>query len=413
MTNLHGKFDRRAFLAGASAAAVSATPIARSFAQTAPLKVGVVHPSSGFMAAVGQQCNRGAEIAPAILRDMGYPAIELMFGDTESNPDVSRTAGERLIQAGAQILVGAFDSGQTTTLAQAAEQHGIPLVINIAGAPQITEQGYKFVFRNFPRAPDIVTGGLDLHKTIFTTSGKTPNKAICLYRNDTYGNAIKGALGAIVPKYNMPYEIADFIGYDPQARDLSVEVAKAKASGAEIVIAASVANDAVLLTREMVKQRFEPWGVLSAGPGWYEPAYRNALGKYGNYVISSVPWYDPRKKLAQRMLEVFTQKFPGELADTGPVYTFEAILIVADAYKRAGSAAPQALADALRATNIPADQTVTVGNGKGISFDAKGQVNGIPMTGVQNLDGLPKVVLPEVSAEAKLIFPVPGWSKRA
>ena len=409
---LRTEFGRRAFLSGTSAAIVSVSSIGRALSQTAPLKVGIVHPSSGFMSAVGQQCNRGAEIAPGILRDLGYPQIELMFGDSESNPDTSRTAGERLIQSGAQILVGAFDSGQTTTLAQAAEQHGIPLVINVAGAPQITEQGYKFVFRNFPRAPDIVTGGLDLHKAIFAITGKVPDKAACMYRNDTYGNAIKGALGAIVPKYSMPYQIVDFIGYDPQARDLSVEVAKAKASGASLIIAASVANDAVLLTREMVKQRYEPWGIFSAGPGWYEPAYRKALGKFGNYAISTVPWYDPRKKLTQRMLDVFAKKFPGELADTGPVYTFEALLIVADAYKRAGSAAPQALADALRATNLPADQTVTVGNGRGISFDAKGQVNGIPMTGVQNLDGAPKVVLPLVSAEGNLVFPVPGWSSR-
>ena len=34
----------------------------------------------------------------------------------------------------------------------------------------------------------------------------------------------------------MPYEIADSIAYDPQARDLSVEVARAKATGAEALL---------------------------------------------------------------------------------------------------------------------------------------------------------------------------------
>jgi hypothetical protein len=32
---------------------------------------------------------------------------------------------------------------------------------------------------------------------------------------------------------------------------------------------------------------------------------------------------------------------------------------------------------------------------------------------VQNLDELPKVVLPLASAESNLVFPVPGWQKRA
>ena len=48
------------------------------------------------------------------------------------------------------MLVGAFDSGPPPAIAQVAEQRGVPFIVNIAAAPQITEQGYKFVFRNFP-----------------------------------------------------------------------------------------------------------------------------------------------------------------------------------------------------------------------------------------------------------------------
>jgi branched-chain amino acid transport system substrate-binding protein len=412
MAKRHSPVSRRAVLAGASAAVATGIMPRRALADLPPLKVGVIHPTSGFMALIGQICNRGAAVAPAILKDLGYPELQIIYGDTESNPDIARAAGERLIDGGAQILVGAFDSGQTTTLAQTAEQRKIPLMIDIAGAPQITEKGYQYVFRNFPRAPDIVGGALNVHKLVFATSGKTPSKVVCLYRNDTYGNAIKGALDAMVPKFDMPYKIVEFIAYDPQSRDLSVEVAKAKATGAEAVLAVSVANDAILLTREMVKQRWEPWGVLSAGPGWYDQSYRKALGKLGNYVISTVPWHDPRKKLTQLMMAALEKKYPGDAVDSSTAYVFEALLIVADAYKRAGSAAPQALVEALHATNIPASDSVTIGNGKGIFFDAKGQVNGIPMAGVQNQDGLPKVVLPVASSEANLVFPVPGWQGR-
>ncbi|HEY5208529.1 MAG TPA: ABC transporter substrate-binding protein [Stellaceae bacterium] len=408
------RISRRAVLAGTSAAAITAAmPIGRAVAALPPLKVGVIHPTSGFMALIGQICNRGAAIAPALLEEWGYPKLDIRYGDTETNPDISRAAGNRLIDNGAQILVGAFDSGQTTTLAQAAEQRGIPLMIDIAGAPQITEQGYKFVFRNFPRAPDIVGGALTVHKQIFAVSGKVPDKCVCLYRNDTYGNAIKKALDAMIPKFNMPYKVVEFIAYDPQARDLSVEVAKAKSTGAEFVLAVSVANDAILLTREMVKQRWLPWAIAAAGPGWYDQSYRKALGKLGNYPISTVPWQDPTKARTKEVLATLAKKFPGQAVDSSTMYTFEALLIVADAYKRAGSAAPQALAEALRHTELPAKDTITIGNPKGIFFDAKGQVNGIPMAGIQNLDGEPKVVLPIGSAEAKLVFPQPAWQGRA
>ena len=94
-----------------------------------------------------------ASISPAgILKELGLPPLQIMNADTETNVDVARSRAEKLIGEGAQLLVGAFDSGQSTAIAQVAEQKGIPFVINIAAAPPITEQGYKFVFRNFPTA---------------------------------------------------------------------------------------------------------------------------------------------------------------------------------------------------------------------------------------------------------------------
>jgi branched-chain amino acid transport system substrate-binding protein len=403
----HG-FNRRLFMGGGSAAVISASSLGRALAQTAPLKVGVLLPTSGFLAQIGQANRRGYECALPVLKEMGYPAIEFMPGDTESNPDIARAAAERLINNGAQVLTGAFDSGHTSAIAQVAEQRGIPFVINIAAAPQITEQGYKYVFRNFVRAPEIVQGTFDLQKQLFQVSGKAPSKVVVMHVNDTYGTAIKGALDAMFPRQNMPYQFADFIAYDPRARDLSVEVAKAKATGAEILLAVSRLNDAILITREMVKQRWEPWGVIAAGPGWYENQYMRTLGQLGDYPISCVPWYDPRKPLAQKMIQSHLKLFPKETMDTNTVYSFEAALICADAYKRAQSTNPQALAEAIRATNIKDNASL----GDGISFDAKGQNNGLKMAAVQNFGGDAKVVLPLGSSERNVVFPVPGWQRR-
>ncbi len=409
MLNTSRPLTRRTVLAGASAAALAGTTgLRRARAQTAPLKVGVLHPTSGYLAQIGQACNRGVQAAIPVLKEMGYPALEVVYGDTESSPDVARAAAERLISGGAQVLVGAFESGHTLAIAQVAEQHGIPFVIDIAAAPQITEQGYKFIVRNFPRAGTIVTSTFELQKQLFQVSGKTPSKCVVLHVNDTYGTAIKGALNAIYPKENMPYQFADFIAYDPQARDLSVEVAKAKATGAEVVLAVSRLNDAILVTREMVKQRWEPWGVIAAGPGWYENQYMKTLGKLGDYPISCVPWYDPRKPLAQKMVDACLKMFPNQTVDTNIVYSFEAMLICADAYKRAKSAAPQALMEALKATNIKESASV----GDGISFDAKGQNEKLGLAAVQNFHGEAKVVLPLASSERNVVFPVPGWRNR-
>jgi branched-chain amino acid transport system substrate-binding protein len=74
--------------AAAGAAALAAPGIVR--AQSGPLKVGVLLPRSGFEAGIGQDCQRGVDIAPAILKSMGLPELQIINGDTESSVDVAR-----------------------------------------------------------------------------------------------------------------------------------------------------------------------------------------------------------------------------------------------------------------------------------------------------------------------------------
>ena len=150
--NASTALNRRRLLAGAAAVttAVAAPAIVR--AQGGMLKVGVLLPRSGTQAGIGQDCFSGVELANPIFKSIGLPELEIMSADTETNDEVARSRAEKLIADGAQLLMGAFDSGQSSAIAQVAEQKGIPFVINIAAAPPITEQGYKFVFRNFPTA---------------------------------------------------------------------------------------------------------------------------------------------------------------------------------------------------------------------------------------------------------------------
>jgi branched-chain amino acid transport system substrate-binding protein len=378
-------------------------------AQGAALKVGVLLPRSGFQAGIGQDCQRGVDIAAGILKDLGMPPLQIMNGDTETNVDVARSRAEKLISEGAQILVGAFDSGQSTAIAQVAEQKGIPYVINIAAAPQITEQGYKFVFRNFPTAGMILSDAFANQKEIFEAAGSAPKSAVFMHVNDTFGTAMKGGIGAVMPKFNMPYNLVETIAYDPAARDLSVEVAKAKATGADALLMVSRLNDAILLTRELVKQRWSPMAILSMGPGWYEDQYLKTLGKLSDGPLSFVPWYDPNKPLSKTLEAALAKAHPGINLNTNHVYTFEALLVAADAYKRAGSADPKALADAVRSTNI----TNNVSPGPGIQFNEKGQNDKLKNSAIQNRGGKVVTVAPKVAANAKVEWPLKPYDKRS
>jgi branched-chain amino acid transport system substrate-binding protein len=402
------KPNRRHVLAGAAATAAVLSVPAIVRAQNGPLKVGVILPRSGFEAGIGQDCQRGVDIAPPILKSLGLPELTIMNGDTESNIDTAREHAEKLISDGAQLLIGAFDSGQTTAVAQVAEQKGIPLVINVGSAPEITEQGYKFVVRNFPTVPMLLNDQFVEQMDVFSIAGIAPKSAVFMHVNDLFGTGMSKGIRGLMPKYKAPYTILEEISYDPTARDLSVEVTKAKAANAEILLVVGRLNDAMLLTREMVKQRWTPQAILSMGPGWYENQYTKTLGKLGDGPISLVPWYDPNKKLTKTVLAAFAKAFPNLNMNTNHVYTFEALLIAADAYKRAGLTDPKALAAALHATDIADNVSI----GPGIKFDAKGQNTGLKCGAVQNRGGKQVTVAPKEAANAKLEWPMKPYQDR-
>jgi branched-chain amino acid transport system substrate-binding protein len=403
--------NRRHLLTIAAAGATSMVAPALVRAQTGnsgPLKVGVLLPRSGFEAGIGQDCQRGVDVAPVILKSLGLPELAIMNGDTESNVDVARERAEKLINDGAQLLIGAFDSGQTTAIAQVAEQKGIPLVINIGAAPEITEQGYKFVFRNFPTAPMLLSSAFANQLELFDIVGAAPKTVVYMHVNDTFGTAMTKGIGALMPKFNLPYKIVDEIAYDPAARDLSVEVAKAKAANADALLVVSRLNDAMLLTRELVKQRWTPQAIMSMGPGWYEDQYLKTLGKISDGPISFDPFQDPNKRLTKVLEAELAKAYPGINLSTNHVYTFEALLIAADAYKRAGSTDPKALADAIRTTNI----TDNVSIGPGIQFNAKGQNDKLKEGTIQNRGGKLVTLAPKDAATAKPEWPMTPYQNR-
>ena len=398
-------------LAVASAAAALA-PFGIVRAQSQKLKVGVLLPRSGVQGLIGQSCQKGADLAPALLKELYGVEIELMNADTETNVDTARTRAERLIQEGANVLVGPFDSGAAGAIAQVCEQRGVPFVINIAAAPQITEQGYKFTYRNFPTAIDLTRNGLALIGDLFRATNTAPRSAVFMHVNDTFGQSMAKGIGALLPRLDfLPFKVVDTIAYDPAAKDLTVEVSKAKATGADFLMLVCRLNDAIILRREMVKQRWNPMGIIGPGnPGMYENQFYQALGKLSEYCISNVPWYNPKAELTKRIEKAFDKQNPKDklmfhALNVG--YTFEALMIAADAFKRARSTNAKTLSEAIRQTDIRTRMML----GGPIKFNAKGQVEGNASACIQNMNMKPVVVLPAAAAEAKPVFPVPDYKK--
>ena len=411
------RVDRRQFTAGLGAAGLGAAIAAGTApfnivrAQGAALKIAVILPRSGYLAPAGQGCHRGALIAPKVLSDYGYK-VELVHIDCESNADVSRTQAERAINDGAQAVVGAFDSASTLAIAQVCEQRKVPLVVNVGAAPQLTEQGYKYLVRNFPTGGMLVTNGLKLIKTLLETTKLEAKTAVFMHANDTFGTAQRGAMDKIFPNAGLPFTLLELIAYDPKAQDLSVEVTKVRALNPDLLLVVTRAADAIKLVRDMVRQRFEPKGIISPGsPGLYDEEFYQALGPLSDYPIYNIPWANPKADMTHALEAAFKPanpnfRFAVECFNVG--FTFEALLVAAAAHKKAGSTDGTELMKAIKETNI-ADHVMI---GPPIKFDEKGQNVGIPSAAVQNRNKTPTVTLPADVATMTPVLPMPGWQGR-
>ncbi len=213
----------------------------------------------------------------------------------------------------------------------------------------------------------------------------------------------------MMPKFDMPYKIVEEISYDPTARDLSVEISKAKATGAE-------ATD-----RGQPPQRRHPADprngqaalVADGGPQHGPGLVRGSVSQDARQTVRRPDQpgavVRPEQESQQDSSKPrWPRLHPGVNLNTNHVYTFEALLIAADAYKRAGSSDPKALADAIRTTNI----TDNVSPGPGIVFDAKGQNDKLKCSAIQNRGGKLVTVAPKEAANAKPEWPLKPYDKR-
>jgi len=240
-----------------------------------------------------------------VLADYGHK-VELVHVDFESSVDLARTQAERVINDGVHCVVGAFESGATTAIAQVCEPRQVPLVINIGAAPQLTELGYKFLVRNFPTGGMLVANGLKLIKDLLEATKAAPKTAVFLHANDTFGTAQRAGMDRLFPTAQLPFQLLDSIAYDPKAQDLSVEVTKIRALNPDLVLVVTRAADAIKLVRDMVRQRYQPMGIVSPGsPGLYDEEFYQALGPLADFHTYNIPWANPKTQMAQALESAF------------------------------------------------------------------------------------------------------------
>lgn len=335
---------------------------------------------------------------------MGGAKLKLLLADTEAKEDVARSEAERVIKDGAVCLVGPFLSGNAMAIATLCEQRGVPFVMDVAAADDITRKGFKYTFRVFPTTTKFADSMLFYMDKIMKEKNISKIRGVVTNSGDLFGRVQGATFLKVLKEKKFPIEVLGHIEYPLGVQDLSAEVSKIKALKPDVLFPVARPGDAKLMTRELYKQRVELQGIISPGsPGWYEPEFIRDMKALADYIMDNVPWYNPIGKMYKEVNAAFVKKFPGKYIDTNSGYAYLGVLVIADALERAKSTKPDDIVAALKKTYLKQDLMV----GLAVAFDERGDNINADTAMIQIIGQSIKVVLPEKAAEAKYIYPMP------
>ena len=417
------RVHRRAFLratgAVAGAAALGFPAVLR--AQAPAFKVGTIHPVTGPLAEPGQACRLGAQMAADAvnaaggIKSLNGMKLELIVGDTQTKPDVGRTEAERVINQGAQMLMGSFDSGSTQAMVPVAQQHRIPFLVDIAAADPITanvakavkegQQKVQYVYRNFPTGSSFGRKAVQYFTEVFKEANVQPKRVVLMYCNDLFGQNNAKGFQAAHAAAKPSWEIVDVIPWPEPPQDLSTEVSRAKAAKPDIIAPITRPASAQLLLHEIRKQRLDILGIVGPGsPGLYEAGQLAVLKEDLEYVMSSLPWPDFKNPRTQRLAEDYQKRAGGKTFDTNSGYSYDGMMLVADILERAKSTDPEAIVEAMRKTSFTGGLMQYAGP---VVFNEIGDNPNAVTTMIQILGQKPVAVWPKEAALQKFVFPRP------
>jgi branched-chain amino acid transport system substrate-binding protein len=417
------RVHRRTFLkaAGTAAGAAALGFPAVLRAQAPTLKVGVVHPITGPLAEPGQACRLGAQMAAEAInaaggvKSLNGMKLELILGDTQTKPDIGRTEAERVINQGAQVLMGSFDSGSTAAMVPVVQQRRIPFLVDIAAADPITanvakavkegQQKTQYVYRNFPTGSSFGRKAVQYFTEVFQEAKVSPKRVVLMYCNDLFGQNNAKGFQAAHAAAKPSWDIVDVIPWPEPPQDLSTEVSRAKAAKPDIIAPITRPASAQLLLPEIRKQRLDILGIVGPGsPGLYEAGQLAVLKEDLDYVMSSLPWANFKNPRTQAVAADYLKRSNGKTFDTNSGYSYDGMMLVADVLERAKSTDPDAIVEALRKSNWAGGLMQYAGP---VVFNEIGDNPNAVTTMIQILGGKPVAVWPKEAAVQKFVFPRP------
>ncbi len=311
------------------------------------LKVGSIFPMSGPQATYGEESTNGLELALSDLKatDAALAGkITVVKEDEKSNPIDAATAVKKVLNVDkADIIFGSVASSNTLSMTAAVLEAGKPLVTPASTNPEVTKKG-DLVFRTCFIDP---FQGSVLANFALNNLGKKKAAILLDHKSDYskglaqfFEQAFKAGGGEIVATE----------AYEAGKKDFKTQLTKIRGKKPEVLLIPGYYQEAGLIMKQAKAMGFAV--TMLGGDGWDSPTLFELAGADAvqNHYFSSHFSADDTDPAVQKFVKDYTAKYkkaPGAMAALG----YDGILVIADAFKRAGSNDPAALKKALASTS--------------------------------------------------------------
>lgn len=352
-------------------AALAALGLAGCGEKGAPkTRIGHVAPLTGGIAHLGKDNENGARLAieqanAAKLKIGGKDAVfELLAEDDQEDPKVATTVAQKLVDAKVVGVVGHLNSGTTIPASAVynAANPPIPMITGSATNPQLTEQGFKNVFRVVGRddqqGPAIAS---------YLAANAKPKVVAVIDDATAYGQGLADEVEKTLKAEGIKV-LAREKGTN-KTTDWMAVLTKVKGERPDAVFYGGMDSTGGPLLKQGRELGIK--AVFAFGDGACTEKMKELAGEAAEGLYCSQAGIPP-EAASKSFLDAYRKRF-----NTDPIlyapFTYDAANLLIEAMKKADSTDP--------AKYLPALQTIDYAGATGrIAFDAKGDRKDAEMT---------------------------------
>ncbi len=315
------------------------------------LKIGFLGALSGDVAMFGKPTLEGMKMAAEEINAAGGvlgKKIEIVEADDRGDKQEGASVTQKFISRDqVSAIVGDPTTGITKVAAPIAQKAGVVLLSAGSTGPGVVETG-DFIFRDTLLDSIAIPACIDY----FAKDLKFQKVAIVTSDNNDYSVGLSQTFRDAAAKVKEIKIVADEKVKDGD-KDFSAQITNIKAKSPDVILFSGYYTEGALIMKEARKQGLKC--SMFGGDGLFSPKFIE-LGGLAVEGSMAALGFSPEQATPEttKFVEAFKSKHNGELPGLFDAQGYDAVMLLADAVKRANSLDPKVFKDALAKTkNFP------------------------------------------------------------